>query len=72
MTPPEWGSTPEDVSKIIVRHLDLAALARFGAVCRAWQQVGTPRLAVHALCIADRKPLVVLAVLSLVPGFDAV
>lgn len=44
--PEAWGSMPEDVCKTIVRHIDsVAALARFGTVCTAWQQVKRPRRA---------------------------
>jgi len=35
----EWSCIPEDVCKIIVRHLDLGALVRFGGVCSGWRQV---------------------------------
>ncbi|MGB1601376.1 MAG: F-box protein, partial [Promethearchaeia archaeon] len=34
----EWAATPDDVCKTVCRHLDLGALVRFGAVCRAWRQ----------------------------------
>ena len=39
MASADWGAMPEDVCKIVVRHVDLAALVRFGAVCHAWRQV---------------------------------
>jgi len=35
----ELSCIPEDVCKIIVRHLDLGALVRFGGVCSGWRQV---------------------------------
>ena len=35
----EWGTIPDDVCRIVVRHLNLAALVRFGSVCSAWRQV---------------------------------
>ena len=35
----DWGAMPEDVCKIVLRHLDLGALVRFGKVCRAFRLV---------------------------------
>ena len=35
----DWGAMPEDVCKIVLRHLDLGALVRFGGACRAFRLV---------------------------------
>lgn len=56
----DWGAMPEDVCKIVLRHLDLGALVRFGTACRSFRLVvSSPEswAELHSTCWGDLEVL---------------